>query len=314
MFKEDGSLLRKTGQRGAEPGEFLRISSVRCSLPGNHILVADEGSRTVSLFGRDGTLNRVIDAPTAPGFALYLGDFVILPDGTWFDSWLGMTKSLGPYLTEKDWTSAKLVRYWSKDGRLLETFGVPDTYEGTVARRVFNRTFLAFHHDTLWALVQGNASVRAFELDGEEVEGRIYLPVYYRGSEPKIRIKDPPVEGQSFRINTFVYQPNVRDLSVYQDSLFVMIRYHDWHIALRGPPGGRWIGYWPRSAVEVFDRAGRVLGSFAVPGMALEIETDHEGRVAVLTSTRDGTRRVLLGRIGHLAENRITQPAADGPR
>lgn len=315
VFHADGTLLRKIGGRGAEPGEFLLISSVRCSRTGNYMLVADEGSRTVSLFDADGTLRRVVDAPTAPGFTLYLGDFAILPDGTWFDSWLGITRTLGPYLTDEEWVSARLVRYWSEDGRLLRSFGVPDVYNGTVARRVFNRTFLAAHRDTLWVLVQGSASVRAFDLGGNEIGQRIYLPIYYRGSEPRIKIKEPPApDRSSFRINTLVYQPNVRDLSVYDDSLFVTIRYYDWRIALRGPPGGRWIGYWPRSAIEVFDRAGHVLGSFAVPGRVTEIAVNHGGRVAVITSARDETRRVLVGRIGELDGNGGEYAVADGAK
>jgi hypothetical protein len=301
VFDDAGRYLRGIGGRGIKEGQYLQMWSVHCAAGPSRLLVADAGSRRISFYDDEWRLRASAKAPAAPGFDLYLGDFELLPDGRWFDSWLGMGRAIGPYLEDSSWEQVRLVRAWNPSGERHYGFGTPDAYEHTVARRVFNRTYLAAHRDTLWVLTQGNATVRGFDVEGRPAGSIVRLPVYYRGAEPKITVKKPPVPGVSFRPNKLIYQPNTQGLAVVQDTLFATLRFRNWRIGVKGASGNRSIDYWSDSAVEVVDRRGRVLLSLAVPGKAVEIASDHGNRVAVLSEFSDGTRQVLATRLPPLA-------------
>jgi hypothetical protein len=160
---------------------------------------------------------------------------------------------------------------------------------------VLNRTYLLASRDTLWVLTQGDATVHGFRFDGQDTGLSIELPIYYRGREPSITIKDPLDSLSDFRVNTFEYDPNVAGLAVVDDTLFATIRYNDWGYKHVG--NGIGVSRLATSAVEVFSRDGQVLRAIAVPGMASEIATDGHNRVAVISRLRDKTQHLFVGRL-----------------
>src|SRR5690606_7186256 len=217
-------------------------------------------------------------------------------DGRWFDAWLGPSIPFGPYLTDAEWEGVRLVRGWAPDGAKLDSFGMPAVFADPVARRVFNHVSLAFARDTLWVLTRGTASIQGFTIGGQPTGAPLYLPVYHRGMEPRVELGDVnPVTG--FRPNELTYHPNVGGVAVGRDSLFVLVRYSRWRLALLGRGWDRWLDYWPTSWIELVDRRGSVVSALEVPGYPIAIATDGEERVAIITDEKDGTRRVLIGRL-----------------
>jgi len=295
FFTSDGRLLRTLNGPAASGTRFGALSVVRCAPGGASLLVADREEGRVWVLAADGHARAVASAPHTPQFDLYLGDFALAPDGRWYDSWLGSGHTAGPYLSSAEWSRERLVRAWDAAGRPVGAFGQPVAYASTVARRALNRTYLALARDTLWVLTQGNATVQGFDGRGAQAGAPIRLAVSYRGAEPRVRVDEPPRENPNgWRGNWFTYQPNVAGLAVVGDSLFAGIRYRDWVMALVGPKGDRYVNYFPRSAIEVFDRRGRVLRSLDVRGRAVAVAGDGGGHIAVLSQDRDGTTHVLV--------------------
>jgi hypothetical protein len=311
VFDSLGGVLRTIGGRGVEPGRFTTLSRVRCGPGPAAFLAVDGGPHRVSIFGADGAVRASLPAPPTPQLNLYPGDFALLASGRWFDSWLGATHSTGPYLSEREWRDVRLVRAWNPDGSAHGAFGDPVPYANTVARRVLNRVALDAHRDTLWTLTQGDAVIRGFDAEGRAAGPRVLLPIYYRGREPYVLL-DPaqPAARDGWRSNSLVYEPNVQSLAVVGDSLFATIRYRDWSLGLVGSAGSRYMGYRARSAVEVIDRRGRVLGSFAIPGFARELASDGGDRLAVLTEAEDGRFRVLVAAPGLVSPAPLQSAAA----
>ncbi|HYR10337.1 MAG TPA: hypothetical protein VEQ60_21360, partial [Longimicrobium sp.] len=98
-------------------------------------------------------------------------------------------------------------------------------------------------------------------------------------------------------VNKMLYQPNVSGLAIVHDSLFATLRNYGWSTRLQGHGGNRYIDDWPRTALEVFDRRGRVRSSFALPGKGYELVSDDHARVAVLVRNLNGSRTLLIGRL-----------------
>ncbi|HYR12332.1 MAG TPA: 6-bladed beta-propeller, partial [Longimicrobium sp.] len=169
VFDAAGVPVRTIGKRGVKEGEFLEISTIRCSEGRAALLVADGGSRRVSFFDAAGRLLYSVPAPVTPQDPVQLGDFILTSSGDWFDSWLGIRANDGPYLSAEDWRKVKLVRAWSPVGDTRGEFGDPVAYSHPTARRVLNRVFLASVRDTVWLLTQGDAVLRGFGADGGSV-------------------------------------------------------------------------------------------------------------------------------------------------
>lgn len=292
VFQEGTRLARKLGGVGAGPGRFIRVESIACAGRSKRFLVADSETRRISFFGVDGHYEGSAPAPPTPQDLPLLGTFAFAADGTWFDSWLGSTVNFGPYLSDREWGSIRLIRHWSKSGDLLNQFGEPVPYTNTVARRVFNRVFLDTQRDTVWAMTQADGVVRRFDREGRRAGPDVVLPMYYRGAEPRIKVKEPFAPGSHFRSSKLVYQPNVRGLAVVQDSLLAFARYRNWRFVYRG-----FFDYWPESSLEVASRSGEVLLSLAVPGEVKAVASDGGHRVALLVEERDRKFRVLVGRV-----------------
>ncbi|HEX6747369.1 MAG TPA: hypothetical protein VF092_08705 [Longimicrobium sp.] len=299
FFAADGRLLNTLNGPAGSGTRFDALSIVRCAPGGGSLLVADREEGKVWVLAADGRVRSAASAPHTPQFDLYLGDFALAPDGRWYDSWLGSGHTAGPYLSPVEWSRERLVRAWDTAGRPAGAFGEPVPYASTVARRVLNRTYLALARDTVWVLTQGDATVRGFDRRGTPVGAPILLAVSYRGAEPRVRVDSPPRGNPGgWRGNWFTYQPNVAGLAVVGDSLFAGIRYRDWTMALVGPKGDRYVNYYPHSALEVFDRRGRVLRSLDVRGRAVAVASDGGERIAVLSQDRDGTTHVLVAPSG----------------
>jgi len=295
VFSELGAYQRSFGGRGVEPGRFLGLGVVRCSEGAASYLAADAENKRVTLHDREGAVLGFAAAPFSPQVNI-LGDFALTSDGRWFDAWLGPSIPFGPYLTDAEWEGVRLVRGWAPDGAKLDSFGMPAVFADPVARRVFNHVSLAFARDTLWVLTRGTASIQGFTIGGQPTGAPLYLPVYHRGMEPRVELGDVnPVTG--FRPNELTYHPNVGGVAVGRDSLFVLVRYSRWRLALLGRGWDRWLDYWPTSWIELVDRRGSVVSALEVPGYPIAIATDGEERVAIITDEKDGTRRVLIGRL-----------------
>jgi hypothetical protein len=294
VFSHDGTRLRSLGGYGSRPGQFLEIASVRCSRNGSTILVSDLANQRLSFFSEEAGFVRSIPAPVSPQIPV-LGDYAPVSDGRWYSSWLGASNPLGPYLTEREWEIVPLVELRDPDGHSVRALGQPVAYRSPVARRVLNRTFLTTHRDTVWVLTQGDATVRGFTSQGAEVPP-LRLPVYFRGAEPSVSVQDP-LPRSAYRTNRMTYHPNVQGLAVVADSLFATIRYRKWGRKLVGS-GGSWT-IMPRAAssIEVFDRRGRVVQSFEVPGFGRELASDADSKIAVVTEMPDRANRVLFGTV-----------------
>ena len=294
VFDADGRYVRGFGREGSGPGEFLSLGVVRCSEAGGSVLVVDPGSMRVQFFDSAGIYRGTAATPPTPQGVPSLGEFAVHDDGRWFDSWLGA--SLGPYLADDEWAGVKIVREWSASGDRIREFGRPFTFRDPVLRRVFNKVNFVLHRDTLWTLVQGRAVVRSFELATGSEESRIFLPVYHRGEEPWIEVKG---NGPGFRHNRAVYQPNVNGLAFVYDSLFATIRYRNWKtVKIERRKGEGFTDYWPESSVEIFDRKGKVLMEFAVPGRVSAIASDHRNGIAILSEDLEtGVISPLVARI-----------------
>lgn len=293
IFDDHGRFIHTVADAGDKAEEFPKNAVVRCSA--SRILVADDALERVSFADTAGHLIGVADAPPTPQKIQVLGDFAVADSGLWFDSWLGARIPLGPYLVGAAWDSVRLVRTWTAGGKLVNQFGKLVPYHNVVARRVLNRTFLLASRDTVWVLTQGDATVHAFRFDGQDTGVRIQLPIYYRGKEPSITIKEPLDSISDFRMNTFQYDPNVAGLAIVDDSLFATIRYNDWGYKRVGT--GISISRLATSTVEVFSRDGRVLRAVTVPGMASELTTDGHNRVAVITRLNDRSQHILIGKL-----------------
>lgn len=302
-FDSHGRHLRGMGRRGSGPGEFKRIVAVRCSGDGRSILAADAGAKRVSFLDAAGGFRYSVHAPSTPQAVPYLGDFLIANDGTWFDSWLA--SRVGPYLTDDEWKSVRLVRRWSRTGDLLKEFGEPFVYRNTVLRRVFNRTALTLYRDTLWVLSQANAALQGFDSRGEKVAGTVFLPVYHRGMDPILEVGQSL--GGGFRRNRGIYQPNVAGIAVVLDTLFATIRYQDWEEVSRGDGEDAYTDFWPRSSIEIFDRRGKVLMALAVPGRPKAIASNGREAVAVLSEDFDtGVESVLIHSLSPASGSRLS--------
>jgi len=295
VLRPDGRPLRSLGSFGAKPGQFLEIASVRCSGEDRTILATDAANQRLSIFDADRGFMRSLPAPVSPQVPV-LGEYATGRGGKWYASWLGAAIPLGPYLSDAEWKSVPLAEIRSPDGKPSRPLGRPTAYQNTVARRVLNRTFLTSRRDTLWVLTEGDATLRGLTDDGSETSP-IRLPVYFRGKEPSISVGEPFARS-SFRSNRMKYHPNVRGLAVVGDTLFATIRYRNWGLTLIGRSTNRTIDQRAESAVEIFDRRGRVLRSLAVPGFATEVASDGRSQLAVVTQGRDGIYRVLLGHAG----------------
>jgi hypothetical protein len=298
-FTSDGRLVSRMGGRGTGAGRFGSLSVVRCGPRGTPLLAGDDDRWWLTLLDSAGGVLRSFRAPPTPQISLYLGDYAIGRGGRIFDSWLGSTRSAGPYLTATEWSGQPLVRRSDATGRMEGAFGVPVAYSGTVARRVLNRTALALHRDTVWVLTQGDATVRGFDARSGAAGPVMRLPVYYRGREPFALVEGGAGAGAGWRANQLIYHPNVQGLAVVDDSLFATIRYRDWRLALRGAQGRRWVDYFASSAVEVMDRGGRVVAALDVRGKAVSLASDGGSRLAVLSEEQDGSRRLWVS--DHLA-------------
>ena len=293
-FGPGGDLRGVIGRRGAMPGEFLELWLVRCSAESETVIAGDAAGVRLSFFGGGPAPRKTLDAPSTPQLPL-LGDYAPLRAGRWASSWLGSDIPIGPYLSDADWREVRLLEVRDSAGAALRGLGAPAPYASTVARRVLNRTFLEPGRDTVWVLTQGDATVRGFDAGGRAT-APIRLPVHFRGREPRVTVGERRGASE-FRMNEMSYDPNVQDLAVVGDSLFATIRYRGWRWSLVGRGVDRSLERTARSAIEVFDRTGRVRRSLDVPGMAKEIATDGASRMAVLTELPDGSRRVLLGTV-----------------
>lgn len=280
VFDSRGRHRGGFGRRGSGPGEFKQISAVRCSEDGQTILAADAGSRRISFLGPDGAFRGGTDAPSTPQGIPYLGDFVVANDGRWFDSWLGAR--VGPYLSDRDWKSVRLVRGWSQAGEALAGFGEPFSYDNPVVRRVFNHVDLALHRDTIWLLSQANAVIQAFDLKGDRATDPVFLPLYHRGIDPVVELGNGALPG-GYRRNRALYQPNVRGIAVVMDTLFAIIRYQDWREVRRGEGEDGFSDFWPRSSIEIVDRRGKVRMALAAPGRVGAIAADGGSNIAILS-------------------------------
>jgi len=308
-FTEAGRPNGVIGGPGVAPGRFSGLAVVRCGGGTTPILAADEEQWRLSEFDASGRLVASFRAPPTPQIRLYVGDFAVAPDGRWFDSWLGSTRSNGPYLDDAAWKPEGLVRRWSASGRQEGAFGTVVPYDNPVARRVLNHTALAFSRDTLWVLTQGDATIHAFAGADATPGTIIRLPVYYRGREPRALLRGGEADPSGWRSNQLVWQPNVEGLAVVEDSLFAVLRFGDWRLALRGKPGNRWVDYYARTAVELVDRGGRVVASLDVPGQGIAVASDGGSRLAVLSEGQDGTRHVWLSS-GSLLDARLRRTDA----
>jgi hypothetical protein len=279
VFGDDGRMERVIGGRGSGPGEFQRLSVLRCAPDGDALFVADPGPMRIQILGSDGSYRRGIDAPPTPQASAHLGEFAFTSDGRWYDSWFNAP--IGPYYTGAQWDDVRLVRSWGAAGEPLGEFGEPFEYVDPVLRRVFNRVGLATHRDTLWVLSQANATVRSY-VEGTEVPLRILLPVYHRGAEPVVELGSRRIG--EWRENRANYQPNVQGLAVVSDTLFATIRYTNWRtVTVSRREGESYKDFWPDSAVDIFSRSGNVIASFSLPGRATQLSSDHRNRLSVLT-------------------------------
>lgn len=291
-FTPDGRPLSSFGGPGTQPGTFTEITVVRCAPGSRRVAVGDRPLHRVSVFDVDSGFVSGFTAPESPQVRV-LGDLAPRAGGGWYSSWLGSALPLGPYLDAKGWDSVGLVQTVEPDGSVAGQIGVPAAYRDPVARRVLNRTFLAVRRDTVWVLTQGDATLRGIAPDGSGTA--IRLPVHHRGREPKVKVGPRLGPQTEFRDTRFAYHPNVQALGMVHDSLFATLRYRKWGYRLVGTGWDRSIQPRAQSAVEVFDRSGRVVQSLAVPGHAVELASTGGARVAVLTRMNDGSQRVLLG-------------------
>ena len=294
VFAESGRLLRTIGSRGTGPGQFMRLSMVRCSAGDAAFLAADLGTHRLSFFDSSGALLHTARTPDVPQIDI-LGGYALMDDGTWFESWLGTDVPIGPYLSPAQWRGVPLVRRFGASGDSIGAFGQPKPYEDRVARRVLNRLFMTIASDTLWTLTQGDATVRAFLPTGEQVLSDIQLPVYFRGRDPKVELgKGHPAS--DFLPNRMAYDPNVQDVAVVLDSLLLTARYADWGFKLV-TEGGIALQRMARSTLELANRRGEVVRAYNVPGTVLAVESDGARRVAVITRLRDDSRAVFIARL-----------------
>lgn len=230
-----------------------------------------------------------------PQLVPYVGDFVVLDDGRWFESWLGLRVTTGPVLDDHAWRDARLVY---RGGDVHDPgFGRPRDYRNPVSRRGLNRTFLDEAAGRIWVLTQGDAMLHAFFVDGHDA-GAVGLPVYGRGRDPVIHLGDVLDTISGLRRNKFVSQPSVAGLVALSDSRFATIRYTDWHSIYVGSfPAGS-IEYRARSSVELFDAGGHRRAALAVPDFAIEIAGDAaSGIVALIVQDRRRAQRLLFGRL-----------------
>jgi hypothetical protein len=294
VFDADGHPVRSMGSRGSGPGEFRRLSVLRCADGGGALLAADPGAMRVQVLGTDGSFRTNAEAAPTPQGNPFLGDFALAGDGSWYDSWFNA--AVGPYLTGDAWRDVRLVRAWGPAGEARGEFGDPFVYRDPVLRRVFNRVGLALHRDTLWVLSQANAVVRGYASE-REIPLQVFLPIYHRGSDPVIELGSGL--GTGWRENRANYQPNVQGLAVVHDTLFATIRFRDWRtVTVARREGESYRDYWADSAVEIFDRSGRVLASLHVPGRATQLASNHADLLSVLTEDLDtGVTSVLLTRL-----------------
>lgn len=294
LFDAHGRFGRELTLQPTTSARFVQLALVRCAQPGSTtaFLVVDSGLDQVLLLDNAGNVKLKAKAPHAPQLET-IGDFAIGDGGRWFDSWLGSPLSIGPYLSDQDWNTNRLIRSWRVDGSAGLSFGSTVSYENTVARRVFNRVYMTIHRDTLWLLRQGDAAIVAFDAAGAVAANPLYLPVYHRGKEPTISVKAPIAAGEAFRSNRMVYDPNVAGIAVVDDSLFAIIRYGNWHWRHVGSGIGS-IGRWTESSIEIVNRSGTVLNALAIQNLATDIVSNGGKNVAVLTRDPVGRRKTLF--------------------
>ncbi len=290
-----GTYVRSIGGRGTAPGLFAGLTIVRCGAGKTALLAADLSTHHVSFFNSAGTFLRVAPTPKVPQIDI-LGEFALASDGSWFDSWLGTDVPFGPYLTDEEWQSTRLIRRYGPDDKPLGEFGAPPIYSDRVARRVLNRVFFAPWRDTLWTLTQGDATIRGFTIAGGSAPRPVRLPVYYRGAEPKVEIGEGHA-GSPFLPNSMTFDPNVAGLAIVSDSLFAIVHYREWGTRMVGPGLDLSLRHIANSSIEVVDRRGRVVRAFDAPGFVLAVASDGRLRFAILTQMKDRTSHVLLARL-----------------
>ncbi len=295
LFNRDGRLIRTVANPRSGSGRFADLAVVRCgALDGAEpaFLIVDTGVDQVFLLDASGHLIYSDSVPVAPQIDV-VGDFVLARTGEWFDCWLGSRLTIGPYLSPAEWQKVQLVRKWSPAGAQEMAFGKPVPYKNTVARRVLNRSYMTLRGDSIWVLLQGSATLIGFDVNGKPLGAPTALPIYYRGKEPTYSVKKPLSVGEEFRTSRMLFDPNVAGLALVKDTLFAVIRYRDWGWRHLGSGIGH-LGRSAQSAVEIFERNGKVLRAYAVPGFASEIASNSHDAVAVITSDPQEHRAVLM--------------------
>jgi hypothetical protein len=280
--------LGSMGREGEGPGEFRSLWGLTCAPDGRRFAVTDPVLARVSFFDANGQFLYSTQTPDTPGGWPFVGEITIGRDGLWYATWLH--RMIGPVLRPEEWEGVRLIRGWTESGDQIAEFGEPLEYENSAMQQALNEPDLAIHSDTLWLLIKGSAMVQPFSTDGKPAGRRIYLPVYERGMEPTVAT----VGAGGVPTNGVSYQPNVGGIAIVQDSLFVVVRYMNWHRVLLGDESEP--SYWDvDSYLEILDRAGRAIAGFPVPGRLEEVASDGQHTVALRSrSPKDGTGSVWV--------------------
>ena len=290
-----GGQWRGSHGKAWDGSPFADLSQIACAPDGAAIALADQGARRLFLYpGGFGSEPTSLDAPMNPQGLPLSAAIAHTGDGKWFSSWLGTDGPIGPYLSGTEWNSVQLVEQHARSGEVVARYGRPVAYENTVARRVFNHTDLVTRHDTLWVLTQADATVHRFVIGTQQELTPIRLPIYFRGREPDISIRQNRDNSPGFRYNTLLYHPNVGGLALLDGDRIATVRYEHW--------GWRWIGkgfngtFLPSadSFIEVADLAGRPMRRITVPGYVTQLTSDGAKRLAVVTRLKSGKYSTLI--------------------
>ncbi len=296
---------RLLGRRGAGVGEFASLEHVSCYPGTTAFLVPDLALHRVTLMDSSGRVLATVRTPDVPQIDI-LGDYALSHDGKWFESWLGSRVPFGPFLSAQEWDTVSLARGYSVGGEARASYGRPREFENTVARRVFNRTFLRATRDELWVLTQGDATIRAFRAEGGRQVTEWLLPVHSAGRKPKISIgRGHP--NSPFRPATLEYDPEVGGFDLFGDSLLAVVRYKDWSWTRVGGGSDLRILRRARCFIALYhSRTGILAAAYDAPGMVLALAAHADGTLAIVSEGADGSRRVYIAA--------LPQFRANGPR
>ncbi|MDE2975115.1 MAG: hypothetical protein OXU64_10445 [Gemmatimonadota bacterium] len=238
LFDGDGRLVAIVGRHGDGPGEFR--SPRFPELHADRLYVADGDLRRVSVWTRDGALDREI--PLDAGF---VSDFAILSDGRIALAGEGFGKA-GETLAVFDGRGTTLATGLSIGNVLPE-----DADRSGGPWNNVRQTFLAVSNDTAWAVSTISDSVWMMPLDGETVTATSYrldIPGYVAPQAPQTQLRSvrelsdwagsfhsaaPPVGSSQL-----LAIPYVRGVLNYGDPTILVLRDDRgfWHALSTAPP------------------------------------------------------------------------------